>query len=292
MRMKRILIGIAVLPDSLSAAALDRDGRFLGAVEGARTGDARADVEALLSALGKKVPSIARGKFRAAIGWGGPSVLAVVGTGGAVGKAGEAAVRSALEADAGRSLDGWRIAYAPESGRKSGEIVAGGVPEGDVLSLNAAVEAAGGEVVGADLMPLVLLESLAELERGGEPSIAVVLLPGSLSLFLRGGGGSVTACRHRTLDGGDTGEQGETEVMRGLVAWEGKNGSAPKRLDLIDAAPLCGAGFADRLAEKVAVPVREVAVEEIVRRAMRGMQGQDVPPGVSCLAVLAAKRAR
>jgi hypothetical protein len=94
------------------------------------------------------------------------------------------------------------------------------VPKEDILSLNAAVEAAGGEVVGADLMPLVLLESLAELERGGEPSIAVVLLPGSLSLFLRGGDGSVTACRHRTLDGGDTGEQGETEVMRGLVAWE------------------------------------------------------------------------
>jgi hypothetical protein len=150
--------------------------------------------------------------------------------------------------------------------------------------VSAAIDAAGGEVVGADLLPLVLLESRSESERGGDPSIAVVLLPGGLSLFLRGGDGGVTACRHRGLNGGDTEDRAETEVMRGLVAWEGAEGAAPKRLDLIGAG-----GLAGRLAEKVAVPVREVSLEEIVQRVIRGRKAKDAPSDPSRLALIAAR---
>lgn len=259
----------------------------MGGAEAARTGDLRADAESLLVALGKNVPAVARGKFRAAIGWGGPSVLAVVETNGAGGKARDAAVRSALSSDAGRSLDGWRIAWAPESVRKSGKILAGGVPEDDIQGVNAAVEAAGGDVAGADLLPLVLLGAIQAEDKKREASILAVLLPGSVSLFLLDGKGAAASCRHRWLNGAETDDRAETEVMRGLVAWEGSEDAVPKRIDLIAAG---GSGrLAGRLAEKVAVPVSAVSLEEIVQRVMRGMKAKDAPSGLSCLAVIAAR---
>lgn len=285
--MKRTAVGIAVLPDTLSASALDAGGLLLGEAEAERTGDLRADVGALLSALGKKVPSIARGKFRAAIGWGGPSVLAVVEMKGAGRKARDGVVRESLEKEAGRSLDGWRIAWAPASGRKSGKILAGAVPEDEFLSVNVAVEAAGGEVAGADLLPLVLLDAVQAEDKKREASILAVLLPGSVSLFLLDGKGAAASCRHRWLNGAETDDRAETEVMRGLVAWEGSEEAVPKRIDLIAAGG--SGGLAGRLAEKVAVPVRAVSLEEIVQRVMRGMKAKDAPSGMSCLAVLTAR---
>ncbi|MBI3391671.1 MAG: hypothetical protein HY039_00625 [Nitrospirae bacterium] len=290
--MKRTTVGIAVLPETLSASAIEGGGLLLGAAEVARGGDLRADAGALLAALGGKVPAVARGKVRAAIGWGGPSVLAVVETNGAGGKARDAAVRSALEAEAGRSLDGWRIAWAPESGRKSGKVLAGAVPEDELLSVNAAALAAGGEVVGADLLPLVLLNAIQAADKEREASALVVLLPGSVSLFLLVGATrrvAPTLCRHRWLNGGDTEDRAETEILRGLVAWEGLQGAAPKRMDLIVVG---GSGrFADGIAEKVAVPVREAAIDEIVRRTMRGKKPADALSGLSCLAVIVARSA-
>lgn len=285
--MKRTTVGIAVLPETISACVLDAGGLLLGEAETLRSGDLRADVEALLSALGKKAPSIARGKFRAAIGWGGPSVLAVVETSGAGGKAWDAAVGSALSSDAGRSLDGWRIAWAPKKGRKTGKILAGAVPEDELLSVNAVVEAAGGEVVGADLLPLILLDAVQAEDKKREASALAVLLPGSVSLFLLDGKGSAASCRHRWLNGAETEDRAETEVMRGLVAWEGSEEAVPKRIDLVAAG---GSGrLTGRLAEKVAVPVSAVSLEEIVQRVMRGMKAKDAPSGLSCLAVITAR---
>lgn len=281
--MNRTIVGFAILPASLSAAALGSDGSVMGTADGQRGEDLAADVDALLASLGKRVPGIARGKFRAAIGWGGPSVLAVVETNGAGGKARDAAVRSTLEAEAGRSLDGWRIAWASPSGAE-GSILAGAAPEEEILAIHRAVESAGGEAVGADLLPLVLVDAVQAEDKKREASLLAVLLPGSVSLFLIDGKGTVASCRHRFLNGGDTEDRAETEVMRGLVAWEGAEGAAPKRLDLIDAG-----GLAGRLAEKVTVPVREVSLEEIVQRVIRGRKAKDAPSDPSRLALIAAR---
>ncbi len=288
--MKRVTVGIAVLPEALSVSAIAAGGLLLGAAEVARSGDLRADAEAALSALGKRVTGIARGKFRAAIGWGGPSVLAVVETNGAGGKARDSAVRSALEAEAGRSLDGWRIARAPESRRKRGRILAGAVPEDEILSVNAAVEAAGGEVAWADLLPLVLADAVQSHDVKQEASV-VVLIPGSVSMFLMDGKGMTAACRHRALNGGEAEDRAETEVLRGLVAWEGAGGEVPRRVNLIDAVGL--PGFVERLAERVAVPVRAVSLEDLLRK--NGPSGMKAAPGtllsISAMAAVTARRA-
>ncbi len=289
MWIKPVSVGIGILPQEVSAAALGPDGAVMGTADLARGKDLAADVDALLAALGKKVPSIARGKFRAAVGWGGASVLAVCDLNGKTNKKEmERTSREALEREAGRSLDGWRIAWTPVNGARTDTILAGAVPEAEILGVDAAVAAARGEAVGANLLPLILAQAVRAEDRKQEASVLVVLAVDSVSIFLIDGKGAIASCRHRMQGGDDALDLAETEVMRGLVAWEGSEGPVPSQINLIEAAE--PGRLAERLAEKAAIPIREVSVDEILRRKMKGGKAPDSLSEASRLALLAALR--
>lgn len=268
--MKRTAVGIAVLPDSISASALDSEGRRLGEAETARTGDLRVDVESLLVALGKKVPAVSRGKFRAAIGWGGQSVLAVVGMNGAGAKARDGAVRESLEKEAGRPLDGWRIAWTGPNGGRT--LLAGAVPRDDLLAVDTALEAVGGETMAAGAIALILAERVG-VRAGNVPLLVFVALPGSCTLFLRDEKGRPVACRHRPVEGEGAGlaERVLVEVSRGLLEWETGISVHPPAFHVVDGAGL--AGLSESLEDRVAVPVQNVSFAELAPGAASSVLG-------------------